>query len=45
MLAGIRAGQRRFRDVSQQLFRRHLLNLLIVISLPAPVRAAIDSLR
>ena len=40
MLAGIWVGQRSFAGVSPAQFRRHVLNLLILIALVSVVRAA-----
>jgi uncharacterized membrane protein YfcA len=45
MLAGIWVGQRSFVGVSPQRFRRHVLNLLMLIASISVLRAAIELLR
>jgi uncharacterized membrane protein YfcA len=44
MLAGIWYGQRSFKGVSPEQFRRHVLNLLIVLALVSVVRSVIGLL-
>ena len=45
MLAGIWVGQRSFSGVSPEQFRRHVLNLLMLIALISVLRAAVELAR